>query len=90
MEPNVRRGPLAAADAAARRLLTQAIDIRFNLEDAREQIDGGDAPSRAELQRLRDLLFDLQNEIDHLEAVLYPLHSDSDFSLEEEADTVIF
>ena len=90
MQPDPLRAPLAAADAVARRLLTHAMDIRFDLEDTREQVEAAELPTRGDLRRLRESIFALQEEVDRLEEALWPFDLDPDYRLEEETDEVLF
>lgn len=87
MNPETPEAPLAQAMAAARRLLVQAIDLRFNLDEAAEAA-AGSALLHADLHRLRAAAVTLQEEIDRVEAALEPEFDRHDEILEEEQDEV--
>src|SRR5205809_1028704 len=67
-----RNPTLAAAEAAARRLLVRAIDVRFDLEDAAEAIDGDHGLTRNDVRMLRAHADALRHEIDSLAIALWP------------------
>jgi hypothetical protein len=86
MNPDTLNEPLAAATAAARRVLVQAIDLRFDLDEAAEAAAGGSVFLREALRRLSAAAVTLQREIDRLAAALEPEPDGRHEILEEEQD----
>ena len=78
-----RDQPLYAAQAAARRLLVRAIDLRFDLDDTADLAVGGASVSPVDLQRLRADAGALCREIDRLAEALSPVCDPA--GLEDEA-----
>lgn len=72
MNPERRDLALAAADAAARRLLLRTIDLRFDLDDAAIHCDGEQTPSQEEVWRLRTDAKLLRGAIEALADALSP------------------
>ncbi len=80
---------LAAARAAARRLLLRSIDIRFNLEDAAEAIHAGHDLTPQELCRLRADADAVGGEIEALADALWPVPVGAGDLAEEENETAM-
>jgi hypothetical protein len=72
VNPERRDQALAAADAAARRLLLRVIDFRFDLEDATDSVHAGLDFSPRDLWRLRAAADVLCRTIDGLAEALWP------------------
>jgi hypothetical protein len=88
MNPETLKEPLAAATTAARRLLVQAIDIRFELDEAAEAAAEGSALLHADLRRLRFAAAELQETIDRLELALQSSVHRRDVIYEEDQEEV--
>jgi hypothetical protein len=88
MNPETLKEPLAAATAAARRLLVQAIDIRFGLDEAVEAAAEGSVLLHADLRRLRIATAELQETIDRLELALQSSVHRRDMVYEEDQEEV--
>jgi hypothetical protein len=77
---------LAAAEAAARRLLVRVIDLRFNLEDAAETVRADQSFTANDLQLLRSDADALRREIDLLADALWPSRDGAGTAGEGEGD----
>jgi hypothetical protein len=88
MNPETLKEPLAAATTAARRLLVQAIDIRFELDEAAEAAAEGSALLHEDLRRLRFAAAELQETIDRLELALQSSVHRRDVIYEEDQEEV--
>ncbi len=72
MNPKQHDLALAAADAAARRLLARVIDLRFDLEDIAEMIRADHGLTPEDLNGMRADADALRREIELLATVLWP------------------
>jgi hypothetical protein len=72
VNPKQRDLALAAASAAARRLLVRVIDLRFDLEDAAETIRADHGLTPDDLRLLRSDADALRREIELLADALWP------------------
>lgn len=86
MSPDSVEETLSAATTAARRVLVQAIDLRFDLDEAAEAAATGSASLSADLRRLRAAAAALQREIDRVAAALEPTSEGRGEILEEQQD----
>jgi hypothetical protein len=84
VNPKQRDLALAAAEAAARRLLVRVIDLRFDLEDAADLIEAQRCLRPDELQNLRTDADVVRHEI---ELLVHSLRPSAD-SVETEAGEV--
>jgi hypothetical protein len=88
MDALQRRQALEAANAAARRLLLCAIDIRFDLEEVFEADPDGHRLSSSDLHRLRAAAGMVQDEIERLAQMVHSRSSPPDGGADGEDEII--